>query len=166
MNAIRRSKRDWAFHVANSTFIVWNIVFGITDGHWWSWACAAFNASGIAYQERVHGRIKAMNAGAPAPRGVYSRWQDCRHAQALRGLAPILAANPDQRWFAYTLSRKSGVRTGLLYPALQRMLDEGWLTYGWESDTEAAGRPPRRWYRLTPRGRSQLVELGEWVLRS
>lgn len=43
---------------------------------------------------------------------------------------------------------------GTVYPALSRMERDGLLTSGWE-DTETAradGRPPRRNYRVTPKG--------------
>lgn len=55
------------------------------------------------------------------------------------------------------LSKRAGVRSGVLYPLLSRMLEQGWLSDGWESDDEAIGRPPRRYYELTDRG---LRELG------
>jgi transcriptional regulator len=43
-----------------------------------------------------------------------------------------------------------------LYPALYRMLHKGWLQAYWE--TSPAGRK-RRYYRLTKKGRRQLVPL-------
>jgi PadR family transcriptional regulator PadR len=43
-----------------------------------------------------------------------------------------------------------------MYPILHRLLDEGWLTDGWD-DTEASKhRPPRRYYELTDLGRRAL----------
>ena len=47
------------------------------------------------------------------------------------------------------------VEEGSLYPALQRMLREGWLDS--EAGTSAKGRPTRI-YRLTDAGRSHLEE--------
>lgn len=58
-------------------------------------------------------------------------------------------------------SQKSDLRSGVLYPILARMLSAGWLTDGWEDPvTVDSGRPPRRYYQLTDRGR---IELGAVV---
>jgi PadR family transcriptional regulator PadR len=47
------------------------------------------------------------------------------------------------------------VEHGSLYPALQRLQREGWITAKWEPD--ARGRE-MKFYRLTPAGRRQLTE--------
>jgi PadR family transcriptional regulator PadR len=45
------------------------------------------------------------------------------------------------------------VGSGTLYPALTRLEDQGWVTGEWEQiDESAAGRPARRYYRLTAAG--------------
>lgn len=62
----------------------------------------------------------------------------------------------DGRIWGYALSKESGVRSGVLYPQLDRMLSEGWLEDDWESAAEVRKRPPRRYYRLTDAGRQQL----------
>jgi PadR family transcriptional regulator PadR len=68
----------------------------------------------------------------------------------------LMAAPYDQHW-GYDLSKRARVRSGVLYPILQRMLDEGWLADGWEDRAEGKGRRPRRrYYTLTDRGRSAL----------
>jgi PadR family transcriptional regulator PadR len=65
--------------------------------------------------------------------------------------------DPDARQWGYDLSRRSGVRSGALYPILSRMLDEEWMTDGWEDRDEITEkRPPRRYYELTDVGRSEL----------
>ena len=46
------------------------------------------------------------------------------------------------------------VDNGSLYPALQRLLQRGWLKAGWK--TSPKGRRAR-YYRLTPLGRRQLT---------
>jgi PadR family transcriptional regulator, regulatory protein PadR len=80
-----------------------------------------------------------------------------RKTHALVQVAIELLADPyDQHW-GYELSRKSGVRSGVLYPMLTRMLGEGWLTDGWEDPNEIIEkRPPRRYYELTDKGMAQL----------
>ncbi len=63
----------------------------------------------------------------------------------------------DGRQWGYELSKRSGVRSGVLYPQLDRMLSEGWLEDYWEDLTEISGkRPARRYYTLTQEGRAQL----------
>lgn len=44
---------------------------------------------------------------------------------------------------------------GTLYPLLSRMRREGLLDYEWQ---ESATGPPRKYYRLTATGRTQLAE--------
>lgn len=53
-----------------------------------------------------------------------------RRTYALVLVAIALMADPSGRHWGYELSRQSGVRSGVMYPLLQRMLDEGWLTDG------------------------------------
>ena len=68
-----------------------------------------------------------------------------------------IRANPDGRHWGYEMSRESGLRSGVLYPVLHRMLDEGWLVDGWEEMTkEGRRRPPRRYYEITDEGRRQM----------
>lgn len=71
-----------------------------------------------------------------------------------------LMEDPERRHWGYELWRRSGVRSGVMYPILHRLLDEGWLTDGWE-DQESPGRkrPPRRYYELTPTGRAEADAL-------
>lgn len=68
-----------------------------------------------------------------------------------------LMADPAAKHWGYDLGKRAGVRSGVLYPMLTRMLDEGWLTDGWEDPTTIqAKRPPRRYYELTDEGRLHL----------
>jgi PadR family transcriptional regulator PadR len=68
-----------------------------------------------------------------------------------------LTDDPQGRHWGYELSRRSGVRSGVLYPILHRMVAEGWLADGWEDASETKERrPPRRYYTLTANGISQL----------
>lgn len=62
----------------------------------------------------------------------------------------------DGRIWGYALSKKSGVRSGVLYPQLDRMMGEGWLEDHWEERVEGKKRPPRRYYTLTTKGRNNL----------
>jgi PadR family transcriptional regulator PadR len=74
-------------------------------------------------------------------------------------VAAVLLEDPNGQHWGYDTVKKSGVRSGVLYPMLTRLLDEGWLTDGWEDPSTIRGRPPRRYYELTNVGRARLGAL-------
>ena len=83
-----------------------------------------------------------------------------RKTHALVQLALALMEEPLGRHWGYRLITRSGVRSGVLYPLLQRMLADGWLLDGWEDPQEIAERrPPRRYYEMTDKGRRELGAL-------
>jgi PadR family transcriptional regulator PadR len=84
-----------------------------------------------------------------------------RRTYALVQVALALMAEPGARHWGYELTKQSGVRSGVMYPLLQRMLDEGWLDDGWEDQGQVgrAKRPPRRYYKLTDVGKAALGAL-------
>lgn len=72
-------------------------------------------------------------------------------------VAMALLSDPTSRHWGYELSKQAGVRSGVMYPLLTRMLDRGWLKDGWEDPGDIQGkRPPRRYYELTDEGHLQL----------
>lgn len=84
---------------------------------------------------------------------------------ALVQVSAALMNDVTGRHWGYELSRQSGVRSGVMYPILQRMLDEGYLADGWE-DQEQVGRvkrPPRRYYQVTDAG---MTALGAILVRA
>lgn len=84
-----------------------------------------------------------------------------RKTYALIQVALVLMQGADGRHWGYELSKQSGVRSGVMYPILGRMLDEGWLVDGWEDQPQSgrAKRPPRRYYELTEEGKAALGAL-------
>ena len=82
-----------------------------------------------------------------------------RKTQALIRVAVALMADPHGKHWGYSLTKQSGVRSGVLYPLLRRLLDEHWLADGWEDPAAAGGRPPRRYYQLTELGHRELTAL-------
>jgi PadR family transcriptional regulator, regulatory protein PadR len=59
---------------------------------------------------------------------------------------------PEPR-YGYELMRATGFASGKLYPILARLEAHGWLEARFEEvDPATAGRPARRWYRLTEEG--------------
>jgi PadR family transcriptional regulator PadR len=51
---------------------------------------------------------------------------------------------------------------GTLYPLLSKMRRDGLLDYEWQ---ESDAGPPRKYYALTAKGRSQLAEFGDYWKR-
>ena len=79
-----------------------------------------------------------------------------RLTHALVQVALALSEDPFGQHYGYGLSREAGVRSGVLYPLLRRMQADGWLVDGWEDPAEVAGRPPRRYYTVTDKGRQEI----------
>ncbi|MFG1643884.1 PadR family transcriptional regulator [Amycolatopsis sp. NPDC049252] len=72
-------------------------------------------------------------------------------------MAIAMMADSAARQWGYSLSKESGVRSGVLHPILRRMLEDGWGIDGWEAAEEVSDRPPRRYYELTEKGRDELA---------
>jgi PadR family transcriptional regulator PadR len=84
-----------------------------------------------------------------------------RQTRALVEVALQLIDDPFGRHWGYDLSVRSGVRSGVMYPLLHRMLEAEWLTDGWDDSQARRHRPPRRYYELTDLGRRSLGDLLE-----
>jgi PadR family transcriptional regulator PadR len=74
--------------------------------------------------------------------------------------------DPTKEWYGSELIRRTGQSSGYLYPTLAKFQKQGWLTSGRENiDPRAAGRPPRRYYKITDAGlaaaRTQLALLSQ-----
>jgi PadR family transcriptional regulator PadR len=82
-----------------------------------------------------------------------------RKTHALVQVAATMLEDPDGKHWGYQTSKRSGIRSGVLYPILSRMLDEGWVTDGWEDPNTIEGRPPRRYYELTSLGTARMGAL-------
>ena len=72
--------------------------------------------------------------------------------QTKRVLQAFLDA-PTEETYGFVLAQATGLKAGTLYPVLQRLVDEGWVTARWEEiDESQEGRRRRRYYRLTALG--------------
>jgi DNA-binding PadR family transcriptional regulator len=88
--------------------------------------------------------------------------------QTLKVLEPFLE-NPADEYSGADLLQRCRLASGTLYPILLRLESAGWFVSRWESiDPSRAGRPRRRFYRVTPTGLRRAGEvfsgLGRGVL--
>ena len=74
------------------------------------------------------------------------------------GSAAILHAVADGRQFGFDVMNATGLTSGTVYPALDRLESAGYLRSKWESDAvaHAEGRPARRYFTLTASGAAVL----------
>ncbi|ADD41180.1 PadR family transcriptional regulator [Stackebrandtia nassauensis] len=64
-----------------------------------------------------------------------------------------LMESPDADHYGLELMKSTGLPSGTLYPILVRLQRAEWLEACWEDvDASQAGRPARKYYRLTPDG--------------
>jgi len=64
-----------------------------------------------------------------------------------------LLDDPEAELYGLEIGSAAGLRSGTVHPILARFEGYGWLSSRWEDvDPTAEGRPPRRYYRLTPHG--------------
>jgi PadR family transcriptional regulator PadR len=91
---------------------------------------------------------------------------DDRFAAIRRGLLEflILKIVAVERVYAADILKRLNAtdfatQEGTLYPLLSKMRRDGLLEYEWQ---ESDAGPPRKYYELTARGRSQLAELNDY----
>jgi PadR family transcriptional regulator PadR len=76
-----------------------------------------------------------------------------RVTAAVSKVLAVFLEDPEVDRYGLDLIRASGHPSGTLYPILLRLQNAGWVEARWEEiDPVAAGRPARRYYRLTPDG--------------
>jgi DNA-binding PadR family transcriptional regulator len=74
--------------------------------------------------------------------------------------AVILQAVKNGYLYGFDIIDISGMPGGTVYPALRRLEQAGYLASKWEKQSiaQAALRPPRKYYELTPSGQDALAE--------
>jgi PadR family transcriptional regulator, regulatory protein PadR len=81
--------------------------------------------------------------------------QDVRLSQSALKVLRFLLETPREGRSGAEMSKATKVGSGTLYPMLARLEAAGWLTSEWEViDPSEAGRPRRRFYRLTAVGQN------------
>lgn len=70
----------------------------------------------------------------------------------------VLQAVADGVAYGFDVIDHTGLPSGTVYPALSRLERDGYLRSSWESEPAAfaAGRPARRYYRVTAAGTRSL----------
>ncbi len=95
---------------------------------------------------------------------IYSRR---KQAAALREVADHLltSAGPHYLWDTTKAVKARGpYRMIHVGRALNELMRRGWVTDGWEDiDQKTAGRPPRRFYVVTPGGRTAMADMLEAI---
>jgi PadR family transcriptional regulator PadR len=65
----------------------------------------------------------------------------------------VLVQDVETERYGYEIGEAAALPSGTVHPILARLEGAGWLESRWEDvDAAAAGRPPRRYYRLTADG--------------
>src|SRR3954465_6951587 len=74
------------------------------------------------------------------------------------GAAAILPAVASERRFGFDIMEATGLTSGTVYPALERLESRGFLKSKWEEESaaHAEGRPARRYFTLTASGATAL----------
>jgi DNA-binding PadR family transcriptional regulator len=95
---------------------------------------------------------------------------DVRVTAAVAKVLAALLVDPTVDRYGLDLMRATDHPSGTLYPILLRLQRAGWVAARWEEiDPAAAGRPARRYYRLTPDGavaaRTAVAELYQRLTR-
>jgi DNA-binding PadR family transcriptional regulator len=83
-----------------------------------------------------------------------------RTARLGLGTIAILQALQANRRFGFDIMDATGLTSGTVYPALERLEELGFVRSRWESDTVAHrdGRPARRYFEITAAGHRALTE--------
>ena len=91
---------------------------------------------------------------------------DEKFSSIRKGLLEFLIlkiVSADKVYVADMLDRLSqtefATQEGTLYPLLSKMRRDGVVDYEWQ---ESEAGPPRKYYKLTAKGRSQLAELNDY----
>jgi PadR family transcriptional regulator PadR len=81
----------------------------------------------------------------------------------LERVLTVMIADPSAPHYGYDLMKAAKLPSGTLYPMLARLQQDGLVDAEWEAQREdTAGRPPRKYYRLTAEGlRVARLELAQ-----
>jgi DNA-binding PadR family transcriptional regulator len=80
-----------------------------------------------------------------------------RFSRQTLAVLEALLLHPADWQHGYSLSRRTGISSGTLYPILMRLERLAWLETRWE-EVKTPGRPPRHLYRLSGTAREWARE--------
>ena len=67
----------------------------------------------------------------------------------------LLLADPERDRYGFEIGQEAGLPSGTVHPILARLEAMRWVSSRWEDvDPAEAGRPARRYYRVTAEGES------------
>lgn len=75
-------------------------------------------------------------------------------------LGVLLTSSKDDPAWGLKICEETGLGSGTVYPILDRLTENGWITAKQETDPHP-GRPARRYYELTDAGRTSAREAWE-----
>lgn len=81
-----------------------------------------------------------------------------RTQPTLAVLRALVEAGEDEL-YAWAVGERTHLASGTVTPILARLREGGWATDRWEQAPPGTGRPARRYYHLTTKGRRAAVEL-------
>jgi PadR family transcriptional regulator len=82
--------------------------------------------------------------------------QSPRMTAPTRAVLDVFLSDPDTPRYGLEIGTHAELPSGTVHPILARLEGLGWLDSGWEDiDPSQAGRPRRRFYRLTATGAAQ-----------
>lgn len=71
----------------------------------------------------------------------------------------VLLQQPEEELYGGEIGEAAGLPSGTVHPILARLEGVHWLTSRWEDvDPKEAGRPARRYYRLTTDGAAKAAQ--------
>lgn len=72
---------------------------------------------------------------------------------ATRAVLNVLLDDPTRERYGLEVCADAGLPSGTIHPIMARLEAAGWVESSWEDiDPRVAGRPARRYYRLTAEG--------------
>lgn len=80
-----------------------------------------------------------------------------RHSPTTIAVLVAMLDQPEAESYGYSLTARTGLVSGSLYPILSRLEKRGLVIGNWEQ--LKVGRPPRRVYKLTDAGREEAEKV-------
>jgi PadR family transcriptional regulator PadR len=85
--------------------------------------------------------------------------EDIKMTRHVLRLLSVLVNNPKRDYYGLEFAETVGASYGNILPVLMRLEKAGWLETNWENiDPAEAGRPKRKYYRLSREGMAKARE--------